>query len=91
MNIDTKAIFSFVDRICWELRQAGCHAHAEALRAIVHDTSWTTSSEPIGELGLILLRIRSEGVFAALPDDLRADIERCLATVRQVWPNIGRA
>jgi hypothetical protein len=91
VNVDTKAIFSFADRISWELRQAGCHAHAEALRVIVHDTSWTTSSEPIGELGLALLRVRSEGVFATLPESLRADIDRCLATVRQVWPNIGRA
>ena len=61
---------------------------AAALHQLLHGTAWTTSSELLGEVGLELLRIQRDYEKSLAPDT-RESLQRCLAAVRKVWPDIG--
>ena len=80
--------YAFVDQVAGRLRAEGLADSGDRLHALLHQTAWTTSSELIGEVGkaIILARGRSDRVVSP---DLGRDLERCLAAVRQVWPDLS--
>ena len=69
------------------LRAAGFEEDAKDLGGLVFETTWTISSEMIGEIGLAILRIQQQA-RGRLPADVAKDIESCMSHVKQVWPEI---
>lgn len=68
------------------LKQGGYVAHGERLEAVLNGT-WTTSSELIGELGVVVLAIRKE--CKPLTPLQKQLIKQCLKEVRKAWPGFG--
>lgn len=68
------------------LRESGFAAHSSRLEDVLNGT-WTTSSELIGELGLVVVVIRKE--CRPLSTSQKALIKQCLREVRKAWPGFG--
>ena len=60
--------------------------HAGRLEAVLNGT-WTTSSELIAELGLVVVAVRKE--CRPLSPAQRALLKECLRQVRKAWPGFG--
>ena len=74
------------DALIQQLRAEGYVQTAAQLHTVLHDIAWTTGSELMGELGLILLVLaRSHPVMTA---ELRRSLDGCLRAVKHVWPDI---
>jgi len=80
--------YDFVDQVAVRLRTEGFADSADRLNVLLHQTAWTTSSELIGEVGKAIIVIRRRSNSAGSPE-LARDLERCLAAVRRVWPNLS--
>ncbi len=68
------------------LREGGFPAHGTRLEGVLHGT-WTTSSELIAELGVVVLAVRKE--CRPLNAAQKALVKECLRQVRSVWPGFG--
>lgn len=68
------------------LRQGGFETHSDRLESVLNGT-WTTSSELIGELGVVVMAIRKE--CKPLTSNQKALLKECLRQVRGVWPGFG--
>lgn len=68
------------------LKAQGFAAHAARLEAVL-DGVWTTSTELIGELGLVLLAVRTECKPLARAE--KALLKACALEVRKAWPGFG--
>ncbi len=81
-------LLNAVERAIRSLDQCGCADEAGRLRALVHEGTWSSSSEMIGDIGLAILAIRD---FATdrLSDEAASTLDRCMDMVRRVWPEIG--
>jgi hypothetical protein len=74
------------DELIQRLRVDGYVEAAGRLHTLLHEVAWTSSSELLGELGLALLAFeRSTPVIGA---ELRRLLDRSMALIRQVWPDI---
>jgi hypothetical protein len=71
-----------LDRIADAASAAG-YDEGRDLREVM-SAAWTTSSEMIGEIGIVLLRLQRRTTDTML----RADVEAALREVRKVWPNL---
>ena len=74
------------DELIRQLRAEGFIEPATKLHRLLHEVAWTSSSELIGELGLALLAF--ERATPAMGSALRLLVDRCLHSVRKVWPDI---
>ncbi len=70
------------------LDECGCADEAARLRELVHETAWSSSSEMIGDIGLVILAIR-DSAADRLSDEAASLLERCMEMVRRVWSEIG--
>jgi hypothetical protein len=68
------------------LKDGGFRAQGERLDDVLNGT-WTTSTELIGELGLVVVEIRRK--CAPLNATQKALVKRCLHEVRKAWPGFG--
>lgn len=68
------------------LKAQGFPAHGARLEAVL-DGVWTTSSELIGELGVVVLAVRSECKPLAAAE--KALLKACALEVRKAWPGFG--
>lgn len=68
------------------LRESGFTAHSYRLESTL-DGTWTTSSELIAELGVVVVAIRKE--CKPLNPAEKALLKECLRQVRKVWPGFG--
>lgn len=68
------------------LKARGFAAHAARLEAVL-DGVWTTSSELIGELGVVVLAVRAECKPLAATE--KALLKACAQEVRKAWPGFG--
>ncbi|WP_367154804.1 hypothetical protein [Methylomonas sp. HYX-M1] len=68
------------------LIDGGFVAHANCLEEVL-DGTWTTSSELIGELGLVVLAIRKE--CRPLNPRQKALVKQSLKEVRKAFPGFG--
>lgn len=68
------------------LRESGFIEHSARLDGVL-DGTWTTSSELIGELGLVVLAIRKE--CRPLSPTQRILVKQCLREVRKAWPGFA--
>jgi len=73
------------DELIVQLRAHGFSTAAESI-AGVRTSTWTSSSEMIGELGLAVLKIQSQA--AAAPVELKQALRCCMKEVHKVWPDI---
>ena len=72
------------DALIAALRGSG-HADAADTLSSLKGSAWTTSSEMIGELGLVVLRLKAQ---SGLPADVVTLADRLMREVRKVWPGI---
>ena len=77
----TAEITSFVKQLVLDLRTAGFDP--EALEDTIH--AYTTSSEWYGELGIAVRKIQQH---ERLNPDFQARLNRIIALVNTVWPNL---
>lgn len=68
------------------LKESGFSAHGSRLDDVLNGT-WTTSSELICELGLVVVAVRKE--CRPLSATQKALIRQCLREVRKAWPGFG--
>jgi hypothetical protein len=68
------------------LRASGFTDHATRLESVLNGV-WTTSSELIGELGLVVTAIRKE--CRPLAPEQKALLKECMKQVHMVWPGFG--
>lgn len=68
------------------LRDGGFTTHSNRLESVLNGT-WTTSSELINELGVVVMAIRKE--CRPLTTNQKALLKECLRQVRRVWPGFG--
>jgi hypothetical protein len=68
------------------LRQGGFATHGDRLESVLNGT-WTTSSELIGELGVVVIAIRKD--CKPLTSYQKTLLKECLRQVRGVWPGFG--
>jgi hypothetical protein len=80
--------YAFVDQVAERLRAEGLADSADRLHALLHRAAWSSSSELIGEVGKAIIVVRGRSDRSVSPDLVR-DLERCLAAVRRVWPDIS--
>lgn len=69
-----------------DLKASGFVAHGERLEGVLNGV-WTTSSELIGELGVVVIAVRKD----CRPSGTRqqALVKECLREVRKAWPGFG--
>ena len=65
--------YAAVDALIGKLRSERCPDSANRLYTLLHKVAWTSSSELLGELMLVLIELRGHS-----PDNLRLDISECL-------------
>jgi hypothetical protein len=75
------------DTLIAQLRAEGHLETALRLHTLLHETAWTTGSELIGELGLVILGFERT-VSEPLSPELREALRICMYEVRKVWPGI---
>lgn len=68
------------------LNKGGFAAHGRRLESVLNGT-WTTSTELVGELGLVVVAVRKE--CKPLAPDQKALVKECLRQVRKAWPGFG--
>lgn len=68
------------------LKEGGFAAHADRLEGVLNGT-WTTSTELIGELGVVVIDIRKE--CRTLTSAQKALVRQCLREVRKALPGFG--
>lgn len=69
------------------LHEGGFTAHSARLSDVLNGT-WTTSSELLSELGVVVVAIRRE--CRPLAREQKALVKECLREVRKAWPGFGR-
>ncbi len=74
------------DELIRELRAEGHAAVAANLDELLHHTGWTTGSELMGELGLVLTAFERSSPRMSL--NLRRRLDACMSLVRSVWPDL---
>jgi hypothetical protein len=67
------------------LRAIHAHRPADKLDSLLHKTAWTTSSELLGELGLVVREVRESGLEGGRA--LKVALDGCAAAVRKAWPD----
>lgn len=68
------------------LRSGGYCSHADRLDDVLNGV-WTTSTEMIGELGVVVLAVRKE--CKPLTPAQRALLKTCAREVGKAWPGFG--
>lgn len=74
------------DGLAKRLKTEGYEAAAANLDELLHGICWTSSSEMIGELGLALVEFQRDD--PRMSPMLRRLLDRCMETVRRVWPSM---
>ncbi len=74
------------EQLLSSLQESGKVAAGDALKDVLQGV-WTTSSEMIGELGMVVLKIRRE--HKDLSAEQKKLLKSCLQEVRKVYPGFG--
>jgi hypothetical protein len=74
------------EELIQQLRVEGHVEAAAKLHRLLHEVAWTSSSELMGELGLSVLAF--DRTAPRIGTELRHLVDRCMRSVRQVWPDI---
>ena len=69
-----------------DLKKGGFAAHGARLESVLNGV-WTTSSELMSELGVVVVAIRKE--CRPLTSGQKAVVKECMKQVRKVWPGFG--
>ena len=85
----TDAITQYLDELGQRLRGCGATNAADDLHNLVHASAWTTSSEWLGEIKLLLVKVaRTER--KSVSSDISKDIDAFIVFVDQAWKNANR-
>jgi hypothetical protein len=76
------------DELIAQLRARQLNAAADSLSRL-RTSTWSSSAEMIGELGLTVLRLQSDKNL--FPVELTPLADRCMNEVRKVWPEMGKS
>lgn len=68
------------------LKVSGFTNHSTRLENVLNG-AWTTSSELISELGVVVIAIRKE--CRPLTSNQKALVKECMKQVRRAWPGFG--
>ena len=87
MSSGSQSDYRCFDELIRRLRVEGYDEPAKRLHALLHEVAWTTGSELLGELGLVISAFE-RGRPKASPD-LRSLLDSCFKVVKEVWPRIN--
>ncbi len=76
--------YAHIDSLIERLKGLNLVAPAQELHSILHERTWTTSSELLGELKLALVRIRTQH-WGELPRDEDQAIASSVMTIEDAW------
>jgi hypothetical protein len=80
--------FALLDALAARLTAAGFPEHGRSLHALLHEIPWTTSSELLGELGLLLRQVKRETRRRLPADDAKA-LARAIKALRRGRPRMS--
>ena len=69
-----------------DLKRSGFTAHSARLEGVLGGV-WTTSSELLSELGVVVIAIRKE--CRPLTSSQKALVRECMRQVRKAWPGFA--
>lgn len=69
-----------------DLNESGFTTHSARLESVLNGV-WTTSSELLSELGVVVIAIHKE--CRPLTSNQKALIKECMKQVRKAWPGFG--
>lgn len=81
--------YGYVDSLSERLKKLNLFKPAQEIHAILHETAWTTSSEPLGEIKFVLLRLKAQH-GSELPRDLDDEISFCIKFIENIWSRANR-
>jgi len=84
VTIQAEDYYPYLKAAIAEAKAAGLDAAATELEDKAF-AAYTTSSELLGEHGLAIRQFLDSG-GAAVPAGVKANLDRCLAEIRKVWP-----
>jgi ubiquinone biosynthesis protein UbiJ len=76
------------DELIAMLRAEGHVQVAQRLHTLLHEVTWTTASELMGELGLEIVRFQCRKIRGS--PELQELTQRCMTAVKKAWPNIEK-
>jgi hypothetical protein len=77
-----------LEKLVLSLRVDGLLQQSDLLHQMIHETAWTTGSELVGELGMVINRISREN-SADLSDGSKKLLLESMQMVKRVWPDFG--
>jgi hypothetical protein len=77
-------LYAYIDSLIERLKELSLVAPAQELHTILHESARTTASEPLGEIKLALLRIKTQH-RGELPRELESDISSCGEVIEDGW------
>jgi len=88
MNFKVQTGHQIFEELLSALRTEGHDQISQRLHVLLHEVAWTTSSELMGQLGLVIL------TFQRSPQSLSPELQellcRCMDVVKQVWRDIEK-
>jgi hypothetical protein len=75
------------DKLIESLRNDGLFQEAYQLNDMLHETAWTSGSELMGELGLLVKKISKENK-RRLSDESKQCVREAMDMVKRVWPGL---
>ena len=85
----SEEFYEFIEVLSGNLKEAGFPEARQQLHAILHEISWSTSSEPLGEIKIALLKLTEEHRHG-LPQSLLEDINLCIKNIEDSWHKANR-
>ncbi len=84
-----EAITLYLDELVERLRDSSASEAANQLHVILHESAWTTSSEWLGEIKLLLVRVRQMQPEKLAPTMVE-EIDAFITFADEAWNNANR-
>jgi|GEM_PF-2425974 hypothetical protein len=85
----SESITQYLDGLVECFRDCGVSEAADELHHLLHDSAWTTSSEWLGEIKLLLARVRRTNQ-ESLSSAALEKVDKFIAFVDDAWNNANR-
>ena len=84
-----EAISLYLDGLVQRLKSSSAWEEADQLRVILHESAWTTSSEWLGEIKLLLVKVHRTHQNT-LSSTVLKEIDEFISFVDEAWNNANR-
>ncbi|MSR77713.1 MAG: hypothetical protein EXS63_05745 [Candidatus Omnitrophica bacterium] len=83
-DMNNEVFFKHLDKLALFMKEQGFPEASQSITELLHDTAWTTSSELLGELRLLLVRLLQD-YREKFPRFVDADIKNCIREIDKAF------